>query len=101
MAKRAKLSAKHFSKGHSRNAYRVRGDVVAGLSKAKQPGNSEPCSRCQCLLELKDTFNSMVHQGRELRRLKRAHAKLGESPYYDCKEQNQLLLSLFVMYLVL
>jgi hypothetical protein len=92
MAGRAQLSAKHYSEGQSRNAYRVRRDIGAGLGKAKQPGNNGPCSRCQSLLELKGTFASMVHQGRELRRRKRAYAKRKETPYYDCKEQNELLI---------
>ena len=41
MAKRAKLSAKNFSEGHSRNAYRVRRDVATGLDRAKKTGDNQ------------------------------------------------------------
>ena len=94
MAGRAKLSAKHYSEGRSRNAYLVRRDVAVGLRKTKQgqkSSGSVPCSTCSCLLASKGIFDSMVHQGRELSKRKKQRMKRGDL-YYNVKDQNQFLM---------
>ena len=71
LSERAKQAVKHYSKGRSRTAYRVRKDIADGLKKSSvEDGSSElgtTCSLCQSLLDLTSIFKSFLHQRKELR----------------------------------
>ena len=68
LSERAKQAVKHYSKGRSRTAYRVRKDITDGLKKSSvKDGSSElgtTCSLCQSLTSI---FKSFLHQRKELR----------------------------------
>ena len=96
LSERAKQAVKHYSKGRSRTAYRVRKDIADGLKKSSvKDGSSElgtTCSLCQSLLDLTSIFKSFLHRGKELRKCQASYTKKRDMPYYNVKEQNEFLM---------
>ena len=98
-SKKATPAALIFSKGRSLGAYRLTGTISSGIGSCGDGADNQDgvCRQCKILLDLRSIFDSLVHTGRNLKRRKKGYFKLPGLSYRNIKEQNNYLLTLWLL----
>ena len=92
--KRARKAAVTFRSGNARHPYRLRREIVHGITamECQEVETDGVCIACRTLRDLKGVFQSFVHSGRALAKRRAIYPKPADTAYYDLNKQNEFLI---------